>query len=174
MKRTFSTLLLHTFALIILSLSFYSTDKTIVIEKTKDTFDFVEEMKKLELPKPNQYDLDYLKEEYERETKAKAFQLLNNYVGKYGKDCYYVAIQFVKELKGFETYELKKINEKDLQCGDLIYYSNNGKGQTHWAVYLDYETALQGRWTNNINIIGKVHYDSFAKPKFYRVIEKGE
>lgn len=114
--------------------------------------------------------LDELQEKQRKELKEKAFELVNSYIGRKG-DCYYVSLTFIQELKGIIATGTYEIKESELMSGDLIYYSSNSLDSTHYAVYLDKDIALQPNWNGKAKI-GKVYYDKFSKPRFYRV--KGE
>lgn len=116
-------------------------------------------------------ELDEIKHAKEEE----ALALAEEYVGRFG-DCYKTSMAFIKELKEIKNARKEKIDVSEAIPGDLIYYSDNGAGSTHYAVYLSENTALQPGWygnkiQQNTAIIGKVYYSGFSDPVFYRISE---
>lgn len=171
--KKLSFIIIHIFFLwcfiLIYTLKGFNSEE-VIIEKPKEIFQFKLESKN-ELLKEEKFDEMY--EEYKEELKVKAFELCNSYINKQKGDCYYIAMKFIKEFKGLTKTKKIKIKESEALSGDLIYYSNNGYGQTHWAVYLDTDISLHGsgNW-NGDTIFKKVHLEKMAKPIFYRVVEE--
>lgn len=164
--RRYACAILNLFVIYIASM-FYSYEmyyKPIKQEKIVEPINF-------KLEKPIQEEVN-IGEEYKQEMKLKAFELVNKYMGGSG-DCFFIATKFVKELKGINQIQLVEINENELVAGDIIYYSHSSTGFTHWAVYIDKEVALHGNFDGIVKI-KKVHLENFAKPKFYKAIEKEE
>lgn len=125
-------------------------------------------------PKVNVETKDYndLHNDYEQMRINKTYELAKKYEGIKG-DCYYISIKFIKELKGLTDYELVEIPNNEVETGDLIYYRNNGLGQTHYGIVIDYDNniSLQPNW-NGRAIIGQILYDTFSKPIYYRLVER--
>lgn len=99
-----------------------------------------------------------------------AFNLALDFVGMKGS-CNEIAQKFIDCYFGeghnvlIDTYS---ISSDEAKPGDIIYYTNGGLGQQHYAVYLGGSSALHGN-INGKAVIGCVYMSHGSTPQFYRL-----
>ena len=93
--------------------------------------------------------------------------IANSLVGMPG-DCFYICQLFIQAYRG-EWRSFGDIYQTDSpEPGDLIYYSDGGKGTQHWAIYLGGDQSLQGNY-NGTTVIRSLYIASASSPIFYKL-----
>lgn len=99
-----------------------------------------------------------------------AFNLALNFIGMKGS-CNEVAQSFIDAYFG-EGYDILlgtySISMDEAKPGDIIYYTNGGIGQQHYATYLGGASALHGN-VNGTTVIGNVYMAHGSTPQFRRL-----
>lgn len=100
-----------------------------------------------------------------------AFHLAENFIGMKGS-CNEVAQAFIDAYFG-EGYDVLlgtyPITLEEAKPGDIIFYTNGGIGQQHYATYLGGFSALQGN-INGTTFIGCVYMNRGSAPQFRRLV----
>ena len=98
-----------------------------------------------------------------------AFNLALSFVGMRGS-CNVVAQAFIDTYLGSghdiltSTY---RVTKEEALPGDIIYYTDGGLGEQHYAVYLGGCSALQGN-VYGTTVIGSVYMNKGTTPQFFR------
>lgn len=76
--------------------------------------------------------------------------------------------------KSLSTENVSKIatqvSQSNIQPGDILYYSNNGKGQKHVAIYIGNGEAVHGGYGSNNSVVRISAYPSYAStPTVWRL-----
>ena len=98
-----------------------------------------------------------------------AFTLAQSFIGMRGS-CVTVAQAFINSYfgEGYDVLDTYDISADEAEPGDIIYYSNSGFGQQHYAVYLGGSSALQGN-INGTTKLGYVYMNYGSTPQFKRL-----
>lgn len=99
-----------------------------------------------------------------------AFELAKSFVGMKGA-CNTVAQAFIDAYlgSGYDVLNTYPITLEEARPGDIIYYSNGGLGEQHYATYLGGSSALQGN-INGTTVIGSVYMSHGSTPQFKRLV----
>lgn len=99
-----------------------------------------------------------------------AFELAKSFVGMKGA-CNVVAQAFIDAYlgSGYDVLNTYPITLEEARPGDIIYYSNGGLGEQHYATYLGGSSALQGN-INGTTVIGSVYMSHGSTPQFKRLV----
>ena len=81
---------------------------------------------------------------------------------------------FTSGQKSLNTENVSKIATQvplsNIQPGDILHYSNNGKGQKHVAIYIGNDEAIHGGYGSNNSVVRISAYPSYAStPTAWRV-----
>lgn len=98
-----------------------------------------------------------------------AFNLALEFIGMKGS-CASVAQAYINEYfgKGYNILDTYSITAEEAEPGDIIFYSNSGFGQQHYAVYLGGSSALHGN-INGTTVVAYVFMNYGSTPQFRRL-----
>lgn len=98
-----------------------------------------------------------------------AFHLAEEFVGM-GGGCNVVAQAFIDAYfgEGFNIFDTYSVSKEEAKPGDVIFYTNGGLGDHHYAVYLGGSSALQGN-IYGTTVLGSVYMTYGTEPQFQRL-----
>lgn len=98
-----------------------------------------------------------------------AFHLAEEFIGMPG-GCNVVAQAFINSYfgEGYNIFDTYPVTKEEAMPGDIIYYTNGGLGDHHYAVYLGGASALQGN-IYGTTVLGSVYMTYGTEPQFKRL-----
>ena len=98
-----------------------------------------------------------------------AFHLAEEFIGM-GGGCNEVAQAFINAYygEGYNIFDTYPVSKEEAMPGDIIYYTNGGLGDHHYAVYLGGSSALQGN-IYGTTVLGSVYMTYGTEPQFQRL-----
>lgn len=98
-----------------------------------------------------------------------AFHLAEEFIGMPG-GCNVVAQAFINSYfgEGYNIFDTYPVSKEEAMPGDIIYYTNGGLGDHHYAVYLGGASALQGN-IYGTTVLGSVYMTYGTEPQFKRL-----
>lgn len=99
-----------------------------------------------------------------------AFDLAQEFIGMKGS-CASVAQAYINEYfgQGYNILNTYSISAEEAEPGDIIFYTNSGFGQQHYAVYLGGSSALHGN-INGTTVVAYVYMNYGSTPQFRRLV----
>lgn len=98
-----------------------------------------------------------------------AFELAREFIGM-GGSCHQVAQAYINAYfgTGYNVLNTYSITAEEAEPGDIIFYTNSGFGQQHYAVYLGGSSALHGN-INGTTVVSYVYMNYGSTPQFRRL-----